>query len=72
MLEQQIPVEMEQESLKDLTEIITDIIQDNVVIDWTEKEDVKREMRKRLKKQLRASSVSNQQVESVADNYGIG
>ncbi|WP_275583415.1 type I restriction enzyme endonuclease domain-containing protein [Bacillus pakistanensis] len=71
-MEQQIPVEMEQESLKDLTEIITDIIQDNVVIDWTEKEDVKREMRKRLKKQLRASSVSNQQVESVADNYGIG
>ncbi|RIU93434.1 type I restriction endonuclease subunit R [Oceanobacillus picturae] len=66
LLEQQIPVEMEQESLKDLTEIITDIIQDNAVIDWIEKEDVKREMRKRLKKQLRASAVPNKQVESVA------
>lgn len=66
LLEQQIPVEMEQESLKDLTEIITEIIQDNAVIDWIEKEDVKREMRKKLKKQLRASSVPNKQVEQVA------
>ncbi|WP_163536358.1 type I restriction endonuclease subunit R [Gracilibacillus sp. YIM 98692] len=66
LLEQQLPEEIEQESIKDLTEIITDIIQDNAVIDWTEKEDVKREMRKKLKKQLRASSVPNKQVESVA------
>lgn len=66
LLEQQIPIEMEQESLKDLTEIITDIIQDNAVIDWVDKEDVKREMRKKLKKQLRASSVPNKQVEQVA------
>ena len=66
LLEQQIPGEIEQEGLKDLTEIITEIIQDNAVIDWTEKEDVKREMRKKLKKQLRASSVPNKQVESVA------
>ncbi|WP_268811317.1 type I restriction enzyme endonuclease domain-containing protein [Virgibacillus dakarensis] len=66
LLEQQIPVEIEQESLRDLTEIITDIIQANAVIDWIEKEDVKREMRKKLKKQLRASSVPNKQVEQVA------
>ncbi|MDX8047289.1 type I restriction endonuclease subunit R [Gracilibacillus sp. S3-1-1] len=66
LLEQQIPVEMESESLKDLTEIITDIIQDNAVIDWVEKEDVRREMRKKLKKQLRASSVPSKQVEQVA------
>ncbi|MFD2627439.1 type I restriction endonuclease subunit R [Oceanobacillus kapialis] len=66
LLEHQIPVEMEQESLRDLTEIITDIIQANAVIDWIEKEDVKREMRKKLKKQLRASSVPNKQVEQVA------
>ncbi len=49
-----------------MTEIITDIIQANAVIDWIEKEDVKREMRKKLKKQLRASSVPNKQVEQVA------
>ncbi len=66
LLEQQIPVEMEQESLRDFTEIITEIIQDNAVIDWIEKEDVKREMRKKLKKQLRVSSVPNKQVEQVA------
>ncbi|SET16928.1 type I restriction enzyme, R subunit [Salinibacillus kushneri] len=66
LLEQQIPVDMEQESLRDLTEIITDIIQANAVIDWIDKEDVKREMRKKLKKQLRASSVPNKQVEQVA------
>lgn len=65
LLEQQIPGEIEQEGLKNLTEIITDIIQDNAVIDWTEKEDVKREMRKKLKRQLRASSVPNKQVEQV-------
>ncbi|WP_010530037.1 type I restriction endonuclease subunit R [Lentibacillus jeotgali] len=66
LLEQQLPDDVAHDSLKDLTEIITDIIQDNAVIDWTEKEDVKREMRKKLKKQLRASSVPNKQVESVA------
>lgn len=44
----------EHESIKDLTEIITEIIQENAVIDWTEKEDVKREMRKKVKRQLRS------------------
>lgn len=56
----------EHESIKDLTEIITEIIQENAVIDWTEKEDVKREMRKKVKRQLRASSIPNHIVENVA------
>ncbi|SFL61204.1 type I restriction enzyme, R subunit [Gracilibacillus orientalis] len=54
--------EMEKESLKDLTETITDIIKDNTVIDWVEKIDVKREMWQKLKKQDRACSVPNKQV----------
>ncbi|WP_018923565.1 type I restriction endonuclease subunit R [Salsuginibacillus kocurii] len=66
LIEQQMPSDFEHDSLKDLTEIITDIIQDHAVIDWTEKEDAKREMRKKLKQQLRASSIPNKQVESVA------
>ncbi|MFB9974314.1 type I restriction endonuclease subunit R [Allobacillus sp. SKP2-8] len=56
----------EHNSIKDLTEIITEIIQENAVIDWTEKEDVKREMRKKVKRQLRASSIPNHMVENVA------
>ncbi|PSL42990.1 type I restriction enzyme R subunit [Salsuginibacillus halophilus] len=66
LIEQQLPAGYEQESLKDLTEIITDIIQEHAVIDWTKKDDVKREMRQKLKKQLRASSLPNDQVDSVA------
>src|SRR5699024_6933093 len=45
LLENQAPEGIEQEKIKDLTELITEIIQDNAVIDWVEKEDVKRNMR---------------------------
>ncbi|MDQ0160020.1 type I restriction endonuclease subunit R [Alkalibacillus salilacus] len=66
LLEQELPSEAEQESVKDLTEIVTEIIQDHAVIDWTDKEDVKREMRKVLKKHLRPTAIPNGQVESIA------
>ncbi|WP_245183537.1 type I restriction enzyme endonuclease domain-containing protein [Lentibacillus salicampi] len=46
----------EDDNVKELTHIITEIIQDNTVIDWTFKDDVKREMGKRIKRQLRASN----------------
>ncbi|MCA1011766.1 type I restriction endonuclease subunit R [Halobacillus halophilus] len=55
-----------EESVKELTHIITDVIRSYAVIDWTEKDDVKREMRKRIKKQLRASNCPGKQVENVA------
>lgn len=55
LLEQQFPDEDDKEALKDLTLIITEIIQEQAVLEWTEKEDVKREMRKKIKRQLRAS-----------------
>ncbi|WP_163527844.1 type I restriction endonuclease subunit R [Halobacillus ihumii] len=56
----------EEESLKELTHIITEIIVDHAVIDWVEKDDVKREMRKKIKRQLRASNCANKQVENLA------
>lgn len=56
---------MEQEGLKDLTEFITEIMQGEAVIDWVDKEDVKRKMRRLIKKQLRASAVPNKEIEYV-------
>src|SRR5699024_12090863 len=35
------PEDIEQEGLKDLTEIITEVINENAVVDWVDKEDVK-------------------------------
>ncbi|SFE02527.1 type I restriction enzyme, R subunit [Lentibacillus persicus] len=56
----------EDDNVKELTHIITEIIEENRVIDWTFKDDVKREMRKRIKRQLRASNCPSKQVESLA------
>ncbi len=66
MLEQQLPNEEDKESLKDLTHIITEDIQKQAdVIEWTEKEDVKREMRKKIKRQLRASKCPKEKIEGL-------
>lgn len=65
LLEAQVPEDIEQEKIRDLTELIIEIIRDNAVIDWTEKDDVKRNMRSQLKRQLRASTIPNKRVESV-------
>lgn len=54
MLEKHLPEE-EKETLKDLTQIVTEIIQNESVVEWTQKEDVKREMRKKIKRQLRVA-----------------
>lgn len=65
LLEQALPDNDEHDSIKDLTDIIPDIIQDHAVIDWTEKNDVKREIRKKIKKQLRVSAIPKNQVKHV-------
>lgn len=65
MLEQQLPDEEDKEVLKELTHIITENIQDQVVLEWTEKEDVKREMRKKIKRQLRASKCPKDKLEGL-------
>ncbi|MDT3417927.1 type I restriction enzyme R subunit [Brevibacillus aydinogluensis] len=58
MLEKHLPEE-EKETLKDLTHIVTEIIQNESVVEWTQKEDVKREMRKKIKRQLRVAKCSD-------------
>ncbi len=45
----------EEPEIKELTHDITDIIREQVVIEWTEKKDVQREMRKQIKRHLRAA-----------------
>lgn len=66
MLEQQLPDEDDKEALKELTHIITENIQEQAVLEWTEKEDVKREMRKKIKRQLRASKCPKEKFEGLA------
>jgi|GEM_PF-1454452 len=58
MLEKHLPEE-EKETLKDLTHIVTEIIQNESVVEWNHKEDVKREMRKKIKRQLRVAKCSD-------------
>ncbi|WP_427036594.1 type I restriction endonuclease subunit R [Cytobacillus pseudoceanisediminis] len=63
MLENEMPPYDDVEDLKALTHLITDIIQQEAVVEWTNKEDVKREMRKKVKKQLRVSPGSKDKLE---------
>jgi type I restriction enzyme R subunit len=65
MLEKEMPLYDDVEDLKALTHLITDIIQQEAVVEWTNKEDVKREMRKKIKKQLRVSPCPKEKLESL-------
>ena len=63
LLETELPGE--EAAAKDLTEIITSIIQQQAVVEWKEKEEVQRQMRRELKKQLRASRFPNDRLEGL-------
>ncbi|MCY7431765.1 type I restriction endonuclease subunit R [Bacillus safensis] len=65
MLEKEMPPYEDSEDLKALTHLITDIIQQETVVEWINKEDVKREMRKKIKKQLRVSPCPKDKLESL-------
>jgi len=65
MLEKVMPPYDEVEDLKALTHLITETIQQETVVEWTKKEDVKREMRKKIKKQLRVSPCPKGKLESL-------
>ncbi|PFE93426.1 DEAD/DEAH box helicase [Bacillus thuringiensis] len=66
MLEKEMPPYDDVEDLKALTHLITDIIQQEAdIVEWTNKEDVKREMRKKIKKQLRVSPCLKEKLESL-------
>ncbi|MBA4496400.1 type I restriction endonuclease subunit R [Paenactinomyces guangxiensis] len=54
------------EAMKDLTQIIVEDVSTLAqVVEWTEKADVQREMRKRIKRQLRASKCPTDKLESL-------
>lgn len=65
MLEKEMPPYEEIEDLKALTHLITDTILEETVVEWTKKEDVKREIRKKIKKQLRVSPCPKDKLESL-------
>ncbi|MGP4108910.1 type I restriction enzyme endonuclease domain-containing protein [Virgibacillus sp. L01] len=65
MLEKELE-EFEQEDVKDLTHIVTGIIREHAVIDWTVKDDVKREIHRRIKKKLRKYNCPGAKVEALA------
>ncbi|MFB4166880.1 type I restriction endonuclease subunit R [Virgibacillus sp. JSM 102003] len=65
MLEKELE-EFEPEDVKDLTHIVTGIIREHAVIDWTVKDDVKREMRRQIKKKLRKYNCPGAKVEALA------
>lgn len=65
MLENEMPPYEDIEDLKALTHLITDTILEETVVEWTKKEDVKREIRKKIKKQLRVSPCPKDKLESL-------
>ncbi|MEK4165610.1 type I restriction endonuclease subunit R [Anoxybacillus sp. FSL W8-0104] len=66
LFQQLLPDEEHKDTIDALTHLVTDMIaEESQVIDWVNKEDVKREMRKKIKKQLRASVIPKDQIENV-------
>ncbi|MEW4207033.1 type I restriction endonuclease subunit R [Priestia megaterium] len=65
MLENEMPPYEDIEDLKALTHLITETIQQETVVEWVKKEDIKREMRKKIKKQLRVSPCPKDKLESL-------
>ncbi|QDI90769.1 type I restriction endonuclease subunit R [Salicibibacter halophilus] len=64
LMEQELPYD-DKEPLKELTHIITEEIQDYAVMDWPEKDEVQRQMRRKIKRQLRASHCPKDQLEGL-------
>ena len=66
LFQQLLPDEEHKDAIDALAHLVTDIIaEESQVIDWVNKEDVKREMRKKIKKQLRASVIPKDQIENI-------
>lgn len=63
LLETELPGE--EQVAKDLTEIITAVIQQQAVVEWKEKDEVKRQMRREIKKHLRASRFPADRLEGL-------
>lgn len=50
---------------KDLAESVVEILKEEAVIDWINKEDIQREMRRKVKRQLRISGVAPEMLEEL-------
>ncbi|HET7522204.1 MAG TPA: type I restriction endonuclease subunit R [Bacillales bacterium] len=59
-------MDTEDESVADLTDMLVEEIKKHAgVVEWTKKEDVKRQMRRKIKKQLRASGCPKEKLEEM-------
>ncbi|WP_394174002.1 type I restriction endonuclease subunit R [Guptibacillus hwajinpoensis] len=63
--EKKLPGEDNKDAVEALTHLVTEIIQEESVIEWTKKPDVQRVIKKKIKKQLRASVLSREDLEEV-------
>lgn len=57
--------ELPQEHMVDLAQAVFDLVKQEAVLDWVKKEDVQREMRRKIKRQLRLSRCPKDQIEPV-------
>jgi type I restriction enzyme R subunit len=56
------------EAKKELASLLEEQLDAHVnIVDWTKKDDVQREMRKRIKRQLRAAGFQDEKIESTAE-----
>jgi len=57
------------EAKKELASILEEQLEPQVgIVDWVQKEDVQKEMRKRIKRQLRAAGFGDDKLDSVAES----
>lgn len=62
------PYAMVDESKKELASLLEEQLEPQVaIIDWTKKDDVQREMRKRIKRQLRAAGFKDDKIDPIAE-----
>ncbi|MCA9050639.1 MAG: DUF3387 domain-containing protein, partial [Planctomycetaceae bacterium] len=55
--------ELPQEHMVDLAQSVFDLMKVDAVLDWVKKEDVQREMRRKIKRQLRLADCPKDQIE---------
>ncbi len=57
--------DMKQEDIVDLAAVIYETLQSEAVLDWISKEDVQREMRRKIKRQLRLAKCPKERIEEL-------
>ena len=63
------PAQKGDDAKKELASLLEEQLEPQVtIVDWVHKDDVQREMRKRIKRQLRAASYKDDQIEALAES----